>query len=628
MRSVAALLFIPLCAAQSLQLSPTTAINKMVVDSAGNVYVAQGATISKLNPGMTAVAWVATVPFVSTLAMGMSSPGTLAVAGLLTVDGLVVQLDPNSGNTVSGALFSLPANIVPAFMALTPAGNIVISSAGVSSQATAGAVSIPGLTGYVMELDPNGKVLWSASGLSGVVTADSGGNVYVAGSGGNFPTTAGAYQQTGSQYVAKLSADGTKLVYATYLSSSSATDIYDMAVGPDGTVYAAGLVTATGFSVTAGALVGTFPAQFTDTLNFSDIPVHSPTLPVPSGIFPYSGFVSRLSADGSKLVYSTYLGGSQRDNATSIAVSGNGSMVVAGTAFSHDFPGLPAQLSDCMPGDSVLSFKQRNFLIQVSADGTQIENGQLIGATNPGQGISCVVDAADTSYADTVSPGELITINGFGVGPATGAAPGLANPAMEIGGVSVMFGSMMASLSAAGGTIVTAVVPEEITEPATTMTVLHNGQVFDTRTLNVTAHTPSVFVLPANGKSCNATPPAFSGVFTGGSPAPAPLILNADGTINACDNPAAQGSVATLFLNGLGGMTPTVTINEGFVSVVGMSEFGNSLQPPTMVSGVGVRVPSTGANPVFLGIALTFPQLSSQGMSDYQFGGGIPLYWK
>jgi uncharacterized protein (TIGR03437 family) len=628
MRSVASLLFLPLCAAQSLQLSPNTAINKMVVDSAGNVYVAQLSTISKLNPGMTAVQWAATVPFVSTLAMGMSSSGTLAVAGLLTVAGLVVQLDPNTGNTVSGTLFSLPASVTPAFAAITPAGNVVISSGGVSSPATAGAVSISGLRGYVMKLDPNGKVLWSASGISGVVTVDSSENVYVAGTGSSFPATAGAYRQAGSQYIAKLSADGTKVVFASYLSAIPSVGFSDMAVSPDGSIYAAGLVSAAGYSVTPGALVGTFPAQFTDTLSFSIGP--------PCGLLsvavacattlPYSGFVSRLSADGSTLLYSTYLGGSQRDNATSIAVGADGSMVVTGIAFSPDFPGLPAQLSDCMPGNSLLSSKQRDFLIQVSADGTRIENGQLIGATNPGQGIACVVDAADTSYADTISLGELITINGFGVGPAAAQAPGLANPAMEIGGVSVMFGSMMASLSAAGGTLITAAVPRGLPGGPTTMTVLHNGQAFDSRTINVTTGTPSVFVLPANGKSCNAPPPAVSGVFTGGSPTPAPMILNADGTINVCDNPAEQGSTVTLFLNGLGGFTPTVTINGGLINVLSLAAVGNPFQPAAAVSSVSIQVPSTGTSPVFLGISLNIPALAA--ISDYQSGAGIPLYWK
>lgn len=232
----------------------------------------------------------------------------------------------------------------------------------------------------------------------------------------------------------------------------------------------------------------------------------------------------------------------------------------------------------------------------LSADGSKITSAQLIGGTNPGVGIACITDAADGLFADSVSPGELITISGLGVGPATSETPGFANSPIEIGGVSVTFDGVPAVLTAAGGTIVTAGVPFAVAgRQQTTMTLLQNGLPFDSRQLGVTAITPSVFLLPPNGKSCDAPPVVHFGAFTGGSSPPAPLILNADGTISACDNPAGQGSVVTLFLNGLGVGTQQFTVAGGELSVVSLSP----MEGMTSVTSIGIQFPAGISNPFY-----------------------------
>jgi uncharacterized protein (TIGR03437 family) len=188
---------------------------------------------------------------------------------------------------------------------------------------------------------------------------------------------------------------------------------------------------------------------------------------------------------------------------------------------------------------------------------------------------------------------------------------------MQIGGVTVMFDGIPALLTAAGGTIVTTAVPFAIAgQQQTTMTLLQNGQPFDSRTLNVAAATPSMFVFPPNGKPCNALPQVQYGSMTGGSPAPSPLILNADGTINACDNPAARGSAVTFFLNGLGAGPPQLTI--GAESVVA----GPSASP-IAVSPVSFLLPAASSNP------FTFVVRDNNAtVQDYQPNYGIPVYVK
>src|SRR5580698_6216552 len=104
MRYAPALIFLSLCAAQSL--SPSIAISKLAVDSSGNIYVAQGATITRLNQ------WTVTVSF-NVLGLKVAGSGALA------------SLDPGSGKILSSSSFTIQNT--PQFMTVTPAGNIVLS---------------------------------------------------------------------------------------------------------------------------------------------------------------------------------------------------------------------------------------------------------------------------------------------------------------------------------------------------------------------------------------------------------------------------------------------------------------------------------------------------------------------
>jgi hypothetical protein len=135
---------------------------------------------------------------------------------------------------------------------------------------------------------------WEGSGV------DASGQVTMAGLGlannTSFPTTLGAYQRTPAGlnngiYIAKLSADGAHLVYGTFLSGTKrdANELYGgpvdgLAVDQSGNVIVAGHTTDTDFPVTAFAYKKTYPGLG-------------------------SGYVSRISSDGSTLLSSTYYDG-------------------------------------------------------------------------------------------------------------------------------------------------------------------------------------------------------------------------------------------------------------------------------------------------------------------------------
>lgn len=155
------------------------------------------------------------------------------------------------------------------------------------------------------------------------VAVDSAGNVYITGNtSAPFPTTAGAYQTTfggGSDgFVTKLNASGTAPLYSTYLGGNDNDFDLVIAVDTAGNAYITGATGSTNFPTTPGAYQTTFPgAGF----------VH--------------GFVTKLNATGTALLYSTYLGGSGGDGGSRIMVDSAGNAYVIGLTNSTNFPVTP-----------------------------------------------------------------------------------------------------------------------------------------------------------------------------------------------------------------------------------------------------------------------------------------------
>lgn len=159
------------------------------------------------------------------------------------------------------------------------------------------------------------------SDVSIALAIDSSGNRIIAGNTLSYdlPTTANAYRrfltpgesQKQDGFIAKYGKDA-PLTFATYFGSSEEDYIVDIEVGPDNTIWVAGH---TKYSVS-------FP--YTNTAHDS---IHS------GG---YDIFVSNFSEDGSTLLYSTLLGGTGDDFATSLAVSPTGEIAIGGYSRGSD----------------------------------------------------------------------------------------------------------------------------------------------------------------------------------------------------------------------------------------------------------------------------------------------------
>lgn len=225
------------------------------------------------------------------------------------------------------------------------------------------------------------------------IAVDYYGNAYIAGAtaSSDFPTTPGAYDPTfnGVQdgFVAKLSADGSSLVYSTFLGGSGLDDTDSLAVDLRGSAYVRGITTSPDFPTTRGS----FDPSFNGGID---------------------AYVSKLSADGSSLSYSTYLGGSGFDSGSGIAVDFTGSAYVAGITGSPEFPTTPGAFQPTFHGvggalpPTAGAGDYDAYLTKLSPDGSRLAYSTFIGGSRLDVGFKVAVDLVGHAYVAgmTMSP--------------------------------------------------------------------------------------------------------------------------------------------------------------------------------------------------------------------------------
>jgi hypothetical protein len=124
------------------------------------------------------------------------------------------------------------------------------------------------------------------------------------------------------------------LVYASYLGGTQENRITGLAVAANGEAFVTGFTYSADFPTTGGAIANLQPMCAPgDCSN-----VNGP-----------DAFVARISADGTNLIYSTYLGGNNEDEGRAIAVDAAGNAYVTGYTYSNDFPLMNPFQSLCSP---------------------------------------------------------------------------------------------------------------------------------------------------------------------------------------------------------------------------------------------------------------------------------------
>ena len=207
------------------------------------------------------------------------------------------------------------------------------------------------------------------------IAADSSGNAYVTGFtySSNFPT-ANAIQPsrkgTSDAFVTKIKADGSAFVYSTFLGGSTDEIGNGIAVDPAGNVYVAGQTDSTNFP-TNNAFQSTFAGGHWDA------------------------FVAEINVAGNAFVYSTYLGGSDEDEANGIAVDSTGNVSVAGITYSTNFPTANALQPTNHGGSDA-------FVTRFNAGGTLAYSTYLGGSLNDSSS-GVAVDSAGNTYVTGIT---------------------------------------------------------------------------------------------------------------------------------------------------------------------------------------------------------------------------------
>jgi len=289
-------------------------------------------------------------------------------------------------------------------------------------------------TAFVTKINPTGTALVYSTYLGGTdsfgswaagIAIDSSGSAYITGSvySNDFPTTPGAFQGAmhipGANYsnafVTKLNATGSALIYSTYLGGSGGTPgsgdaATKIAIDAGGSAYVAGYAQSKNFPTTPGAF---------QKVNRSGSPQSA------------TGFVTKLNATGTALIYSTYLGGGNTDFLHDLAVDSSGSAYVTGGAYSTDFPTTPgafqrvnkaatgfdnAFVTRIDPtGSTLLYSTYLGGSISDAAEGIAIDssgNAYVAGTTNSPD-FPTTPGAFQRLYRGSTSIGSVATGNGF-----------------------------------------------------------------------------------------------------------------------------------------------------------------------------------------------------------------------
>jgi hypothetical protein len=231
----------------------------------------------------------------------------------------------------------------------------------------------------------------SGADIAGSIAVDAAGNTYVTGLTWSldFPTSnpvqpaPGGNSDMGDVFVAKLNAEGSALVYSTYLGGLGFDYGQDIAVDGDGNAYVTG------------------------TTQSPDFPTQNPLQPGLAGGRVIDLFVTKLNADGSALAYSTYLGGTDAEFDATLTIDNERNVYVAGDTYSRDFPTVN-------PLKATISGINDIFVARIKADGSALDYSTYLGGGSFEFQSGIAVDGAGCIYlTGNTSSKDFPTANPF-----------------------------------------------------------------------------------------------------------------------------------------------------------------------------------------------------------------------
>ena len=353
----------PLLYATFLGGSGSDGANSLVLDAAGNVYVA-GSTFSTDFP---------------------ATPGAYGSANSGSGDAFVAELDAANGSLIYATYLGGSNSDEAYSLGLDVGGNISVAGRTYSMDfpVTPGAydATYGGLgDSFLARISATGGILVYSTYLGGSnndevysLALDVAGNATVAGRtySTDFPATPGAYDTTydGAEdaFVSKLDVSGGALVYATFLGGSGTDRASTLVLDGSGGAIIAGFTGSTDFPATPGAYDATYNGG-------------------------WDAFVAKLNASGGTLIYATFLGGNSLDDAQSLALDPAGNVYMAGYTWSIDFPATPGAY------DTTLNGNADTFVAELDAAGNAMKFATLIGGSWGDYVKALAIDATGDVY--------------------------------------------------------------------------------------------------------------------------------------------------------------------------------------------------------------------------------------
>ena len=434
------------------------------------------------------------------------------------------------------------------------------------------------LDAFLAKLDRGGQVVEYGTYLGGsrndrgqAIEVDSDGEVALAGrtTSLDFPTTEGAYQTSygggaffGDAFAARFDVVAGQLLFSTFLGGVTDDQGNAVAIEPWGDITVVGSTGSADFPVTEDAVQSVL-----DTLD--------------------EAFLTRLSPDGTELIYSTFLGGDESDQGFGLASDGLGSVIATGVVQATNFPTTSGSFRPSVAG----------FIESGDAFVAKLHFEPPPLFTQQG-----VVNAASFE-GGPVAPGEIVTIFGTNLGPPTLAGLQLTPDGRvdtSIADTRVWFDGEAAPMIFAVENQLGAVVPYTVAGSlVTSLRIEYRGLESPAVSLPVQSSSPAIFTQTSSGMGPGT-------------------ILNQDYTLNSPENPALRGSVVILYATGEGETTP-----GGIDGKLAEEPLPQPLEPVSVrIGGRNARLFYAGAAP---GLVAGLMQVNARISKVVEAGDAVPI---